>query len=361
MKQTKNKRGLLLVLLIMGFVTFSAKAVSVTKEKIINKVFTVGNEDRLSLDNCYGSITLKHWDKNEVSIKVVIRSKSRSEKGAIEGLERVDIDLLQKGNEVKAITNITNSPSGFSSFFSKVIGSELSIDYEVTMPPLLFAKLQQKYGDIMLPASSEEEMDIDIQYGTLTAGNLNNYVKIKASYSKVAIENLGKADLDLAYVKNFTMSNADSLKVDAKYSSMYVKKIKRIALKLDYGSIDFNELYSGNIETRYSNLDIVQLTGTLKLEADYSNLDIAKITKDFKDIQIDLKYSDLGLVFHKDAAFILESDHYKLKEDKLKKIYVSDVVRVDDYLRSARINGGGTSHVQLKEIEHSKISFDTVL
>ena len=50
------------------------------KKKEINKSFNVGKNDILQVDNRYGNITVTHWSKSEVSIRVVIEAKAATRK-----------------------------------------------------------------------------------------------------------------------------------------------------------------------------------------------------------------------------------------------------------------------------------------
>ena len=69
------RAGLLMLLVLFCSVSgWAAKQESI-KKKEINKSFNVGKNDILQVDNRYGNITVTHWSKSEVSIRVVIERK----------------------------------------------------------------------------------------------------------------------------------------------------------------------------------------------------------------------------------------------------------------------------------------------
>ena len=71
------RAGLLMLLVLFCSVSgWAAKQESI-KKKEINKSFNVGKNDILQVDNRYGNITVTHWSKSEVSIRVVIEAKRR--------------------------------------------------------------------------------------------------------------------------------------------------------------------------------------------------------------------------------------------------------------------------------------------
>lgn len=70
------RAGLLMLLVLFCSVSgWAAKQESI-KKKEINKSFNVGKNDILQVDNRYGNITVTHWSKSEVSIRVVIEAKA---------------------------------------------------------------------------------------------------------------------------------------------------------------------------------------------------------------------------------------------------------------------------------------------
>ncbi|MEI3118892.1 MAG: hypothetical protein V8T12_09150 [Parabacteroides johnsonii] len=75
------RAGLLMLLVLFCSVSgWAAKQESI-KKKEINKSFNVGKNDILPVDNRYGNITVTHWSKSEVSIRVVMRRKPATRRG----------------------------------------------------------------------------------------------------------------------------------------------------------------------------------------------------------------------------------------------------------------------------------------
>ena len=84
------RAGLLMLLVLFCSVSgWAAKQESI-KKKEINKSFNVGKNDILQVDNRYGNITVTHWSKSEVSIRVVIEAKARNEEKAHRPCQHTD-------------------------------------------------------------------------------------------------------------------------------------------------------------------------------------------------------------------------------------------------------------------------------
>ena len=52
------------------------------KQKTVTRSFDVSAGDQLSIDNRYGNITITHWNKKQVEIRVVVESRARREAAA---------------------------------------------------------------------------------------------------------------------------------------------------------------------------------------------------------------------------------------------------------------------------------------
>ena len=100
------RAGLLMLLVLFCSVSgWAAKQESI-KKKEINKSFNVGKNDILQVDNRYGNITVTHWSKSEVSIRVVIEAKARNDEKAQAIIDRVNIRMEKMGNTVSAVTSL---------------------------------------------------------------------------------------------------------------------------------------------------------------------------------------------------------------------------------------------------------------
>lgn len=83
---------LMLLVLFCSLPGWGSKQESI-KKKEFNKSFNVDKSDILQVDNRYGNITVTHWSKSEVSIRVVIEAKARNDERAQAIIDRVNIRM----------------------------------------------------------------------------------------------------------------------------------------------------------------------------------------------------------------------------------------------------------------------------
>ena len=161
----------------IALATPGGKPLEAVKTKTVNKTFRVSNDSELAIENRYGEITITHWNRNEVAIKVEIESRAANDQTAQANLDRISIEIQQIGNKISAETQFAKSqPQNHQNV-------SYQIRYFVQMPAQLKAELSQKYGNINLPAKDNHEMEIEVKYGNLKAGDFVGKLALEAKYS----------------------------------------------------------------------------------------------------------------------------------------------------------------------------------
>ena len=190
------------------------------KKKEINKSFNVGKNDILQVDNRYGNITVTHWSKSEVSI-------------------RVDIRMEKMGNTVSAVTSLRSQNGNGGS------NESFTINYYVNMPSELTCDLTQKYGNIIMPENNKGKCDLHVKYGNLNGGNFTGPLSIDVQYGNMDISDVDNATLDLAYCgKSSIRELKQGITVDElSYSTLTIKDL----------ASNFDKV---NVDARYGNLNI---------------------------------------------------------------------------------------------------------
>lgn len=189
------------------------------KEKLIEKSYPVTAKHLLDIDNRYGKVTVRNWNRNEISIKVRIRTAESSERRAQGALDRVQIDESKSGSRIVLKTNIQ---SGDSNWWAMLTGGKndraLQIDYEVYMPSKNQIAITNRYGAVEL-SDREGETAISVSYGSLKAGRLNALNNtLSIAYSKANITYINTGDVTVRYGE-FNLAEADRLTLALSYTS----------------------------------------------------------------------------------------------------------------------------------------------
>lgn len=368
------------------------------KTKAFSKSFNVDGGDKISLNNQYGSIVIKTWDKKEFRVDVDIKAYSNSSSDVQKLLDEVSIDAVKSGDliSVKTIMGDRNGRYGRGIMNGVTTWRrEIKVNYVVYMPANNALTVQQQYGNVDL-GNFSGPTSLKVQYGNLTAGNLsnsNNYINVQ--YGKANIQDLNAAVVKHEYGGGVTIGAVGTLDLDAQYVAVTVNTIRKSAdlkveygggltvgniggnlllnteyakvnisgvkgntvVKQGYGSLSIGSVGKLTLKTEYTNVTLGTLNGDANLDMDYNHLSVTEITPACKTFTFNGEYVSVGLGFSNNynANFNITTSYAGFK-------YGSNVTARsagdDDEVKryAGKIGSGGSSTVTIKS-EYGSIVF----
>lgn len=281
------------------------------KKKEISRTFSVSKSDNLNLDTRYGDITISHWNRNEISIRVVVEAKARNERRVSEMLDYVKIDLNKTGNTVYGSTSIKNFNGGNN--------ERLSIHYYISMPSQINVSIDHRYGNINLPEDNEGKYDVELSYGKFFGGNFTKDISIEGRYSDFTMGNIKNAALELSYSGRTSIGNANNLVIESRYSSIGLKNVDNLTMEDSYGHLSLEKVKNATLEMKYSEGAIQKLENSLIIgDMAYSNITVREVSANFTRIEADSRYGTLKLYIPKRTAFSVEADDMKYGDYEIK-------------------------------------------
>lgn len=313
MQRIKAKISLMLMLtalLSIVSIDLTASPLSVEKRKEVNHSFKVDNNSRLQIENKYGSITITHWNKKEVAIRVEIICKSNNEREAQEAIDGITIEASKLGDLISAETNIRQTTMNNQS---------LNINYYLQMPASLKSELSQKYGNIHLPEKDNHEMEIEMKYSNLQAGDFVAPLSLEAKYSNIELGKLKEAELDIAYAGRASIEKAQKLEMESRYSSTKIGEVKYLNLNSKYDNISINQIDKLTMELAYSEATIGSLCEELEAEElSYSKMTINSLSPSFKQFNVDARYGNVVVKLPTKASFRVIAENMKYSKCNIK-------------------------------------------
>jgi len=327
-----------------------AESLENIKKKEINQTFTVGGNDLLQIENKYGNITVTHWNKNEVSIKVIVESKAKNDSEAQRGLDRVDIELRQSGNTVSGSTSL-KSQSGWSN------NNRLTINYYISMPSRLSANLSQKYGGIVMPERNEGKCNLEVKYGNIQAGSFSAPLSIDAGYSNINVNDVERLNLQVSYCGNVSINNGKMISIDSKYSNLNLRNIEKLTIDKKYGGITIQSVNSASMELKYSEATIEKLKDEINVTAlSYSTLNVNELVSGFKTARVEARYGNLNLQIPSKASFNVRADGMKYGNVEIKGFNITNSNIENKTNHSYQINGNNNkSNIQFDGNNYSNL------
>lgn len=296
-----------LLLLIPSMMTANNMDGKHTKTKTIKKEFTINENAEIYLNNKYGNIDIKTWDRNEVSIEIIITTNGNNESKVEERLENINVHFENSSQEVSAKTHFKKQNNSWN-IFGRSSSVNMNVKYFVRMPISNNLTVNMDYGDVLLD-ELQGKAEIDCDYGKIYIGKLlndNNSInldysrgstidfikngKINIDYSTIDIEEAGNVDLNTDY-SNTTFDKVNNLNFNSDYGSLIVNNANKIVGNSDYVNLKF-----GNIKS------------TLIIVADYGNIKVDKMGENFNEVDLNTEYTGVKIGIDNNSSFALISD-----------------------------------------------------
>lgn len=343
-------------MLLIGFGGWAwAENPDSSKKKEINRSFSVGLSDLLNVENRYGSITIAHWAKKEVEIRVVVESKARNVEQAQRGLDAVEIELRKSGSMVYAHTSLRNQWGWNNN------NSRITIDYYISMPPELTATLSQRYGNINLPENNEGKCVLEVKYGNIKAGSFSEALSIEAGYSNIDIKDAKNLSMDLAYCGNVALRDAQSLTIDSKYSNLNIGNVDKADIDNMYGNIKIQKANILSIDTKYGSANIAYVKEELNVGLlAYSTLTLTELNPGFRSVKAEARYATLKLSISPQASFRVIADNIKYGSVDVRGMKITNSTIDDKVNYRYQINGGEERFIRFEGNSYSHLKINAL-
>ena len=162
-----------------------------TKEKKTHSQYSVHDGDRLEISNTYGKVHINTWDKNEITIDIVVTAKARKESDAQEILDRISFVMSDPGGSGHTVSCKTV----LASQKHNVQESSMQIDYTINAPKRNAIDITNKYGDVFL-ADFSGKMRMNVSYGGLNMQAITGGDKrVKVAFGSASVSSRKNAML----------------------------------------------------------------------------------------------------------------------------------------------------------------------
>lgn len=238
--------------LLVALALFSSTAIAQKKKyefvhnKNVSQTYAALAGDKLTIDNQFGDVIIKTWNRNEVKVDISVEASSTIKEDAEELFNRIDIQHGKSGNIISFKTKMEDRKDKDRRDHTGDKGqhsNEMDIHYEVNMPANLALELKNRFGKSLVPDLTGK-VDIDEQFGDLNAGRLSNPGKIIVKFGSATIEGLNDATLDLQFISNVaTLKNATgSLDVNTNFCQkngvvIYTSALSALHVKANYSDV----------------------------------------------------------------------------------------------------------------------------
>lgn len=310
-----NNKSLWTIFILLSWTLTTAQE----QQRILTKNFPLTANGKVAIDNSYGSVKLKSWNKNEVAIEVKITVKGGNRERAEEFLDEIDIAFDNSENEVRAMTQLPNQNrswwKSWSFFGTKSLN--YSIDYLVQMPQTAQLDIDNAYGNIYLD-ETDGAAQLECSYGRLDIGKLNH----------------PQNTIDLAYAPSSSIDFINGGRIEADYSGLEIEQANRLVYEADFTKGNFGQITSLNFDADYGSLSIEEVASLvgeadyltvrvdhleeeLDISMDYGSLSVTQIEASAKEVSVTADYTGikLGADVNWPFSFTIETEYAGFRTD----------------------------------------------
>ncbi len=212
------------------------------KTKNYSKSYSLGGNDKISLNNQFGEMKLVTWEKNEIKVDVTITGKSDEEQRAQQILDHISIADGKDGNTVYFKTKFSNDDKKIWNNSNKEGEKKhrnegMEINYLVYLPSGNALAAENQFGKMIVP-DYRGEADLESKFGSLTAGKISNAKSISVEFGKADITSINGGKLSI----KFSNGTVNKLSGDVK-SNLEYSKVK-LVVDNDIKNLDVHNSFS---------------------------------------------------------------------------------------------------------------------
>jgi hypothetical protein len=217
------------------------QAQDVRRQRLINKSFDVGADDKLEIDNQFGNVVVSTWDKEQITVDIEISAKASSDERAQDIMNKIDVKDSKDGHIIWFKTKVdeihdneknkNRNRENDRSFF---------IDYVIHMPASNRLSIENSFGKTEVPAF-KGLVTLTSKFGSLNTGKLDNVDQIDVEFGKAYITSVNNGKVMFKFNKESRIGKVDgSVKVSSEFSQNV-----QIGIADDIQELQLSESYSG--------------------------------------------------------------------------------------------------------------------
>lgn len=293
-----NPLAIIAVILLLP--AFTCPAQTGVKSSVIKKEFIVGQDVKLNIETSFGKVHCNVWDKNLMTIQVLVNVQAKNDKEAERILNQIEPVISGNSSVVDIITKIGNTGSSGKT-------TNFSIDYTINMPRSTTLSLNNRFGDVYIDEITSPAR-INIEYGNLTINQLTNPASdITLKFSNGTINSVGNIRLNLEY-STLKTKNGGDINSKTRFSTLNLGGISNLLLDSEYDTYTVEKLKSLTGSGKFSAINVDEILQRIDMEVEYGGLDVEAIGNAFTRINVIASFNNISLGIPVSASYTLLAD-----------------------------------------------------
>lgn len=344
-----NKIVLIIILVCIGY---AAQATPVKKEKKITDRYATAADGKLIIANQYGKVHINTWDKDEISITIMMSVTSSSETSAQELLDDIDVQQQRADKSFSYRTVIKRKKLVLND------NKDIEINYMVNIPAYHGLTVNNRFGDVYL-ASHNGTVSLNVEYGAIKTEELSGKNTIlNISFGSIYATKIQTANVEARYSK-VTIESASQLTANNKFGKTFINNVDKLNLSQDYGEAHLTHINKLRGHISYADFSMDKPGTETDLFMQYcSHAELGTIGNDAEKISVAAKFSKLTATLGNDAGIDVDinAKFGKVNYKSTQAITLREIEE-DSYTRSYRGKAGNGKTRVVMNMEYSNMSF----
>lgn len=307
-----NKYLILFALLaINSLQTWAQK--SFEENKKIEKVFSVGKDALIQVNNKYGNVHVSTWDKDSVAFYIDFIVRANKPERLSKLLSVINFDFDNSPNYVigQTVINSNSIISDVATMANAMFGggSNIIINYNVKVPTNCNIKIENKFGNIFLTEIGGN-VDVLLSNGDFKSGNIKGDLKLKHSFGNVNLNNIKNGRFILSF-SELEMNKANEINITSNSSRVQITEANSIDYISKNDKYYFSVVDNANGKSSFSTINIKKLNQQAIITSSFGNFTLDELSKGFKFFNINSSYTNNILFVSKESAFGIEINSKK--------------------------------------------------
>ncbi|HVU84662.1 MAG TPA: hypothetical protein VHC50_07465, partial [Puia sp.] len=209
--------------------------------KNISKSYTVKGDEKLSIENSFGDVSVSTWDKNEIQVNIEIVVNAATDEKAQKMMDQISVSDSRGGNEISFKTTIGNMGKMANGRKNRDgdDNRRFYIDYKIVMPSGNPLSIENSFGKINI-GNFTGPVNLVSKFGELNTGKLVNAQTLHVEFGKADIGPVVNPDI------TFKFNSRSSVKNVSGNARIHTEFCNNVELSVDKSIKDLNlfESYS---------------------------------------------------------------------------------------------------------------------
>ena len=240
----------------------------VEKTKTYSKTYSLANGEKVRLENKFGELEISTWNKNEISVQVVMTAKGNTDDRATYILGRLRVEDGKNSDGVWFRTDISNGDKKNKNNTYKDEG--FSINYKVQMPAGAILDASNEFGSTTL-GDYEGSLRLSSKFGDLKTGKISNVKKVSVEFGTAHIKSISNGELVIKFSRALIDHMDGTVKANFEHCSGVKLNIDNNLKDLQLRN-EFTNLFLDLSKNLAANFNIYTNFGELKNRSDFELL-----------------------------------------------------------------------------------------